>query len=635
MGFRRKLVIYAIAVCVTVLSIETLNAQTDSTQLNKQQIMDELVVTGTRYETDTRHLSMTVSIFNREKIENQHAPSLLPMLDEQIPGLFITSRGMMGYGVSGGAAGSMNLRGMGGNSARLMVLVDGHPQYAGIMGHPVADVCQGMIAERVEVLRGPASVLYGSNAMGGVINIVTRKMDKEGVQTQTNVGYGSYQTFQSEMTNRIYKGKFTSIIGASYNHTDGHQNNMEFDQYGGYVKLGYDWSPYWKTTADVNVMQFKASQPGALSALLEDADQRITRGMTSVAIENHYTKTSGTLAFFYNWGRHKINDGYNALAGESPLDYRFHSNDVMMGVSWHQNIQLFPGNHTTIGADWYRFGGRAWNKFVSGEKKGESNLIVDKSQNEIAGYVDFRQHLASWLTLNAGIRLDNHDQAGTEWIPQMGAAIHLPANAEMKLSVSKGFRYPIIREMFMWGVANPDLEAERIWNYEVGYSQRLFDNRMLYGINLFYLKGDNMITVASVDGRMMNVNTGEIENYGVELQGTYQFSPHWSIDANYSYLHMKNPVIASPEHKLYGGVSMVKGAWSLSTGIQYVEGLYKSVSPAEKKNYVLLDAKASYAINRNWSFWIRGENLLAQKYEMMSGYPMPKATFMAGIQIQF
>lgn len=72
--------------------------------------------------------------------------------------------------------------------------------------------------------------------------------------------------------------------------------------------------------------------------------------------------------------------------------------------------------------------------------------------------------------------------------------------------------------MFMWGVANPDLKAESIWNYEASYSQWLFNNRMQYGINLFYLKGDNMITVASVDGRMMNVNTGEIENYGVELQ---------------------------------------------------------------------------------------------------------------------
>ena len=621
---------------VACTSVGSMKAQTtDSLQLNKSQVLDELVVTGARYGADVRHLSMTVSVMNRDKIEHQHTPSLLPMLTEHVPGLFITSRGMMGYGVSGGAAGSMNLRGMGGNSARLMVLVDGHPQYAGIMGHPVADVCQGMMAGKVEVLRGPASVLYGSNAMGGVINIVTRKMDKDGVETQANVGYGSYQTIQSEITNRIRKGKFTSVIGGSYNRTDGHQDNMEFRQYSGYVKLGYEWSSHWKTMADVNLMQFKASQPGAISAPLEDADQRITRGMASVSLDNTYEKTSGTLSLFYNWGRHKINDGYNAMEGESPLDYRFHSDDVMMGISWHQNFRLFAGNHTTIGADWYRFGGKAWNKFVSGEKQGEHKEIVDKNQNEIAGYVDFRQHLASWLTLNAGLRLDHHDQVGTEWIPQLGAAIHLPKNAEVKLSASKGFRYPIIREMFMWGVANPDLEAERIWNYEVSYSQRLLENRMQIGINFFYLKGDNMIMVAPVDGRMMNVNTGKIENNGVELQGTYRVSPHWIIDANYSCLHMKNPVISSPEHKFYGGVSYAKGAWNVSTGIQYVGGLYKSTAPEEKENYVLWNLKASYAISKHLSLWVRGENLLAQQYEMMSGYPMPKATFMGGVQVVF
>lgn len=89
----------------------------------------------------------------------------------------------MGYGVSTGAAGGMSLRGIGagvnaagGPTTSLLVLIDGHPQYMGLMGHPIADAYQSMMAERVEVLRGPASVLYGSNAMGGVINIVTRKM---------------------------------------------------------------------------------------------------------------------------------------------------------------------------------------------------------------------------------------------------------------------------------------------------------------------------------------------------------------------------------------------------------------------------------------------------------------------------
>ena len=607
---------------------KSVEAQTDTTRV---QHLEEVVVTGARYESDVRHLPLTVSVVGRHQIENSPSSSVLPVLTEQVPGMFVTSRGIMGYGVSGGAAGGMNLRGLGGGSARLMVLVDGHPQYMGLMGHPIADSYQGMMAERVEVLRGPASVIYGSNAMGGVVNIVTRQMREDGSQTHVDLGGGSYGTVQAEASNRTKKGKFTSIASASYNHTDGHRENMNFDQYAGYVKLGYQLSDAWKLGADVNLMQFKGSQPGTVGEPLEDADQRITRGMTSFALENRYENTSGTLSFFYNWGRHKINDGYQAQAGETPLDYRFNSNDQMMGVSWYQSAQLFEGNRTTIGLDWFHFGGEAWNLFLDGKRVD----IVDKHQNEVAGYVDFRQMLASWMTFNAGLRLDHHDQAGTEWIPQVGLAFHFPKEAELKLSTSRGFRYPIIREMFMWGIANPDLEAESIWNYELAFSQKLMDNKLMYGLNLFHLRGDNMIAVAPVDGRMMNVNTGKIENTGAELQVAYRLSPVVSLNGNYSYLHMENPVIGSPEQKLYVGVDASKGRWEFATGVQYIGGLYKSVNPDEQEDFVLWNMRGAYKVNNHLKLWLSGENLLAQEYEVMSGYPMPKATLMGGVKIAF
>ena len=98
------------------------------------------------------------------------------------------------------------------------------------------------------------------------------------------------------------------------------------------------------------------------------------------------------------------------------------------------------------------------------------------------------------MTWNAGLRIDHHSRAGTEWIPQTGLAFQVPKNAEIKLTASKGFRYPLIREMFMWGTANPDLKAESMWNYELAFNQRLLDNRLSYGFNLFYINGKNMIT---------------------------------------------------------------------------------------------------------------------------------------------
>lgn len=630
-----------LSIALMALTVQTGMAQEqkrDSLDTGKVYEIGEVVVTGTRNETDVRHLSQTVSVVNRSKIDQALQPSLLPVLTEQIPGLFVTSRGVMGYGVSGGAAGSISLRGLSGGTARLMVMIDGHPQYAGIFGHPIADAYQSFLAERVEVLRGPASVLYGSNAMGGVINIVTRKMQEDGVKTNLRAGYGSWNTLETELTNRIRKGRFSSVVSGSYNRTDGHRADMGFEQYGGYAKLGYEVTDNWNLRGDVNVTHFNASYPGPVDAPLLDGDQRITRGMTSFAVENRYEKTSGAVSFFYNWGDHWINDGYTPSEGETPQDDRFLSHDDMMGVSLYQSARFFKGNRITVGFDWFRYGGRAWNEYVSGEQAGTTSDLVDKHEDELAGYIDFRQDIGSWLTFNVGLRADHHSRIGLEWMPQAGLAFHLPHAIELKASASKGFRYPILREMYMFPPQNPDLLPESMWNYELAFSQRLMEGRLTYGVNLFYIDGKNLIqTLPNPNGSgMLNQNSGAIKNTGVEVQAAYRIDRHWSVDGNYSFLHMENPVIAAPEHKLYAGANFSHGRWNVSTGIQYVEGLYTSVGENEnKENFVLWNLRASFRACKWLDIWARGENLLAQKYEINAGYPMPGATVMAGFNLSF
>lgn len=608
----------------------------DTASVSSVYNIDEVVVTGSRNETDVRHLSQTVTVLNRTEIESTGRPSLLPMLGEQVPGLFITSRGMMGYGVSNGAAGNISLRGLGGGAARMMVMIDGHPQYAGIFGHPISDSYQSFMAERVEVLRGPASVLYGSNAMGGVINIVTRKMDKDGVSTNLHAGYGSYNTVETELTNRLRKKGFSSVISGSYNRTDGHRPDMGFEQYGGYAKLGYDFSERWSLQGDVNITHFNASYPGPVTAPLVDGDQRITRGMASVSLENDYERTSGGASIFYNWGKHHINDGYTPSKGETPPDDRFLSHDDMMGISLYQSARLFKGSRITVGFDWFRYGGRAWNEYVSGEDVGKSKELVDEHDDEVAGYLDVRQNIGRYVTLNGGLRIDHHSRVGTEWVPQAGVAVHLPYSMELKLSASKGFRYPILREMYMFPPQNPDLKPESMWCYELAFSQRVMQGRLSYGVNIFRINAKNLIlTLPNPNGSgMLNQNSGEADNCGVELQAAWRIGASWSVDANYSFLHMKNPVVAAPEHKLYGGALFMKGRWNVSTGVQYIKGLYTETDPVTKEDFVLWNMRVSLNAARWLDFWVRGENLLAQRYEINAGYPMPRATVMAGFDIK-
>ena len=599
-------------------------AQSDSLALH------EVVVTGTRNATDVRHLPMTVTVIGRETLTEQHQTSVLPTAMQQVPGLFVTSRSMMGYGVSTGAAGGINLRGITGGAGQLLVLIDGHPQYQGIYGHPISDSYQTLMADRVEVLRGPASVLYGSNAMGGVLNIVTRSMHEDGVKTSINVGAGSYGTVQTEASNQVRSGKFSSTVAAQYGRTDNHRPRMGFEQYGGYVKLGYDISDHWNTYVDVDITHFNASYPGTTDKPMYDADQWITRGVVSAALENHYRKTSGALSVYSNFGRHKIDDGTSDPA--APTQRYFRSKDALTGISWYQSAQLFEGNRLTVGVDYMHIYGNAYyTSKETGAVLDTPNKQSGKSyRNEIAGYVDIRQDVLRWLTVDAGVRLDHHSITGTELIPQAGIVLRPMATGDLKLMASKGFRNPTMREMYLYPPSNTELEPERLWNYELSWRHRLA--AFTYGLNVFYIKGDNMIQTVN----RKNVNTGAVENYGAELEAAYRINSHWSLSTNHALLHMENPVIAAPTYKAFLGANYSHKPWSVIAGVQYVSGLYTAVGDNEnKENFCLLNAIVNYQLAKPVSLWLRGENLLAQQYEINLGYPMPRATVMAGVNINY
>ncbi len=592
--------------------------------------LQEVVVTGTRNATDVRHLPMTVTVIGRETLTEQYQANVLPTVMQQVPGLFVTSRSMMGYGVSTGGSGGINLRGISGGAGQLLVLIDGHPQYQGIYGHPISDSYQTLMAERVEVLRGPASVLYGSNAMGGVMNIVTRSMKEDGMKTSVNLGAGSYGTVQAEASNQLRSGKFSSTVSAQYGRTDNHRPRMGFEQYGGYLKLGYDFNDHWNAYIDADITHFNASHPGTTTSPLFDADQWITRGVISAALENHYGWTSGAVSAYSNFGRHKIDDG--TADPTKPTARYFRSKDALTGISWYQSAQLFEGNRLTVGIDYQNIYGNAYyTSKETGDVLDTPNKQSGRSyRNEIAGYVDFRQDLLSWLTVDAGIRLDHHSVTGTEWIPQAGLVIRPVSTGELKAMASKGFRNPTMREMYLYPPSNEELEPERIWNYELSWRHRI--DAFSYGLNIFYIKGDNMIQTI----QRKNVNTGEIENYGAEIEATWRVNSNLSLTTNHSLLHMEHKIVAAPEYKGFLGANYHKNRWTAIAGLQFISNLYTEVGDQEtKENFCLLNASVSYALTKACSLWVRGENLLAQSYEINLGYPMPRATFMGGVNLNF
>lgn len=590
-----------------------------------------VVVSANKIKVNRNSVPLSISVLERSEIEASSESALLPVLSERVPGLFVTQKGITGFGVSTGSAGEINIRGVG-QGNKVLVLFDGQPQWAGVFGHSLPDTYVASDVERVEVIRGPGSLLYGSNAMGGVVNILTRQHTRAGRRTQARVMYGSYNTQKYMINNGYNIGKFSSFISLNHDRTDGHRPDSKFHITNGFAKLGYAIDTHYNVTADVSLAKFKNENPGLVTDPLIDNDMDILRGTTSFALENQYDKTSGAFRAFFNWGNHDINDGYHL--GGQPLDYRFHSDDHNAGILLYQSFRLLKGNSFTVGVDYKNWGGKARNDTLSGGRK----QLVDKTVNEVAGYLIAQQDLFDRISLNAGVRYEHNSTFGGEWVPQAGVTVRPFEGNTIKASLSKGFRSPTIKEMYMFTPQNPDLKPERMMNYEVSVGQLLLDGNLSAELTAFFIDGENMIEVVKADGHVKNRNTGTFTNKGIEFEARYQICPNLSVDMNYSYLHTSKPLLAAPAHKLFAGAMYSPGRFSFYMNVQSIFDLYINTGTRTKEDYTVLNAKASYRFgtsDKGLSLFVKGENLTAARYSINEGFPMPKAVFMGGFDVTF
>ncbi|MDR0748057.1 MAG: TonB-dependent receptor [Tannerellaceae bacterium] len=613
----------------TISLAQGIGVVSPDTVRNQTVDLSEVVVTGTRIPVPRDVIPVPVTVVHRSMIEQSEETALLPVLMQQVPGLFVTSRGMAGYGVSGGAAGGINMRGFSGGSGQVLILIDGHPQYATIYGHPVADAYIASDAQRVEVSRGASSILYGASAMGGAINIITRQATGEGNKLSARLMGGSYGTQRYSVTDAWRKGRFSSVVSGNYERTDGHRPNSDFDSWTGFVKSGYDLSDNWKATGNVNIAKAKAQVPGQESRPLLDGTTDVLRGMAGLSLENNYEKTKGAVNFYYNWGEHEINDGY--YEGGTPQPYLFESTDYMGGVNIYQAVNLFQGNTLTGGFDVKLYGGNAYRNPVN-------EIYADHVKlNEVAGYILAQQQLRRFM-LEAGLRLENHKLYGAEWVPQAGVSFKAAEQTSLKFSVSKGFRSPNMRELYMnffpGGPSNSELLPERSFSYDFTVSQGLLDNRLSAELTLYYIKGDNMIAVIPVDGIAKNMNTGKFANKGIEFSLNYLILDNLSLNTNYSYLDMETPITGAPGNKFYAGMAYRPGKFTLSAGVQAIDKLYLVAGDnPQTTDYTLVNARAGWRPLKWMEIFVKGDNLSGKKYETMAGYPMPGATCMGGISL--
>lgn len=588
--------------------------------------LGEVVVTGSNDAVGRNLLPYTVSTVGSHQLEATGQPQLLSAISGMVPSLFVTERNMLGFGLSNGGAGGIKIRGVGGSPTNaVLMMVDGQPQFAGIYSHHVADFYGTEYVDHVEVLRGPGSVLYGSNAMGGVINVITKSPAHSGVRTTLSSRYGSHNTWLNSLTNTTRFGRFSSLVSLGYDRTDGIQKDFDFRQSNLYAKIGYDFSDRWNARADYSLMQFvgndpiypKLSNPESTDIYHQD----VIRGEASVTVSNTYGATNGAARVYYSYGNHFVDDPRH-----------FHSVDDRFGVILYQNFRPWAGSSATLGFDFDRYSGKIP---VSGGNHHTEGSLTTMSRRHIIEYSPYltlsQQLLGDAVILNGGLRMANSNRFSTQWIPQAGVVLHPGEDWTVKASLSKGYRNPSFRELYLYRMANPGLEPERMMNYEVSVG-RHFSRYLSVDVTAYYSKGSDLIQ--TVD--MKNVNTGRFINKGIELSARSHPTERLQLWATYSYLHTSlHNLTAAPKNQYYLGVGWdAFKRFHIDAELKGAGGLYVA-DDVSNQNYATVNMRLSYRPLHLLTFTLDLDNITDTRYTINRGYEMPGFNLIGGFKLTF
>lgn len=567
-----------------------------------------------------------VTTINTLQIEQSAETSLLPIISSSTPGVFVSERGFVGYGISAGGAGAVNIRGVG-QGNKVLFLIDGQPQWAGVFGHSVADTYGVSGVAAVEVVKGPSSLLYGSNAMGGSVNIITQRAKKDGYYGSARAMLGSFSTQRFDLSSHLRRGKLSASVSAQIDHSNGNRANSEYWGANEFAQVEYELSPAWVVGSNVYLTQSTADYPGTTHNPILSMWTNIFRYTLSAYARNKYSFGEGSVQAYLNHGRHKIDDGYEP--NEAPSQELFHSTDHNAGVSVTQTVHPWQGSDITVGFDWQHWGGHTW--YVAKD----SDVLrdgINKTEHSVGVFALVQQAVHKILSVNVGARYQRGSQYGNEWIPQAGFTLQPLTDSEVRFIFSKGFRAPNIRELYIGSAANADLRSEYLYNYEVTFAKYFFDKQLQVEFTLYYIDAKEMIQSQIVDGRARNMNTGSFVNKGFEAECRYVINQQWAFSANYGYLHTTSAdLLSAPKNMLRGELSYTPGNFAFTVQSNSVWRL--NTGGPEPENYSLLNLRLAY--RHKIMPFIKLDNITNKHYEIIYGCPMPGTTIMGGVQLKF
>jgi outer membrane cobalamin receptor len=556
----------------------------------------------------------TIATGSAAQIDRTSARTVFDAVEDLSPSVYVTRRGVMGYGIADNGTGAVNIRGVGGSpNTDVLIVLDGRPDFQGQMGHPLPDFYDLSDVGSISVIEGPASVLYGTNAMGGAVEIKARQ---PGVRPEFRLtsSLGSFMTGQNRLWTGFRKGRGVYSLAAGLNCTDGDRPQSAFHSQDGSVGISYTLTQTWKVSLDGNYGHFLVHDPGPVEAPLTDSAASVGRGGFSLDLANSTNLLNGYTRFYSSWGHNAISDGFGSV-------------DRITGGRVLETLTLHHSAAIDFGTDVVNYGGTAGT--ASGFSWGQHEIT------DAAGFARGHWSPISPLLLNAGVRYQANSQFGGLAVPEFGAVWNFNDRVSMSGSVSEGFRNPTIRELYLFPAPNPNLQPEKLWNYQATLQVRPVSSLTAWA-TVYYANLTNQIVTLGNYPNLELLNTGKAINKGVETNLRWSVWHRVSTSVGYAFLTSTNLAPLVPQNKATLTVAWdVKRAF-LHLGVQAIGRRYTDQShTSQLGGYTLASAKLSVPVRHSFDLFVTVDNILNHNYEVLPGYPMPGINAAGGVSIHF
>ena len=623
-------------------------------------VREQVVVTATRSEAPLSTLGIGVSVLDRERIAERQASTLLPLLQE-LPGMAVARTG------APGAQGGGFVRGGASNSAR--VLLDGVP-----INEPGGSFNFGTFLplelERVEVVRGAASAVYGTDALAGVIHLVTRQAEAGeplGIHAEAEGGRFAWRRAEGGISGR--SGRVDWNAGLLRLETDNQQPNSAFQQTAGALSTGADLGGRTSLRLTLRGETSDLGTPGQTAFGRPDLDARFERDALAAGAS---LRRAGDRVV------HALRVGFAKTAELSldPLDsgpftpsYRgrtaafevsdftnpagFQNDTRRLSLAYQLQAEAGRRHLVTAGLDLER---------ETGELGSRSAALLSPGRTNLGVYVQDQVVLGDRLFVTAGGRVERNDSFGTRAVPRAAIAWRARGGADaltLRASAGAGIKEPSFFESFgvsFFAQGNPALKPERSRTFDFGVEQRLLRSRLRLEATLYHQDYRDQIAFTVVDFSTFQgsfVNVGRTRARGLELAADAAPAAHVHLHAAYTWLDGRvlvstsdfDPVFAvgrgllrRPKHQVAltanaGNERFDVGATLLAVG-RRADSDFAGLDLTENDGYARVDGRARVRLDRGFEAFVVAENLFDRAYQEALGYPALGRSVRVGLRFR-